>query len=106
MSLNVWLRLETGTPDRCHTSKFCCRHCYQLVFSTILLNAFVIIAVESRQRLQSTSNVLVAWLAGAGLLNGLVNKDIEIAIDLACIFSDGPYCGLEQEMGQSCVNEH
>ena len=66
------------------------------VLPTMLLNALVIVAVATRHRLQSTSNVLVACLAGADLLNGLVNQNIEIALELTRIFSDGPYCGLEK----------
>ena len=66
------------------------------VLLTILLNALVIVAVATRRQLQSTSNVLVAWLAGVDLLNGLVIQNIEIALDLTRILSDGPYCGLEK----------
>ena len=64
--------------------------------STILLNALVIVAVATRYRLQSTSNVLVAWLAGADLLNGLVIQNIGIAVELRRILSDGPFCSLEK----------
>ena len=63
---------------------------------TLLLNLLVIVAVATRHRLQSKSNVLVAWLAGADLLNGLVNQDIVIALQLTRIFSDGPFCSLEK----------
>ena len=66
------------------------------VLLTLLLNTLVIIAVATRHRLQSKSNVLVAWLAGADLLNGLVTQDIEIAINLTRIFSDGLFCNLEK----------
>ena len=66
------------------------------VLPTLLLNTLVIIAVATRHRLQSKSNVLVAWLAGADLLNGLVTQDIEIAVNLTRIFSDGPFCHLEK----------
>lgn len=66
------------------------------VLPTILLNALVIVAVATRRQLQSTSNVLVAWLAGVDLLNGLVIQNIEITLDLTRILSDGPYCGLEK----------
>ena len=62
---------------------------------TLLLNLLVIVAVATRHRLQSKSNVLVAWLAGADLLNGLVNQDIVIAVQLTRIFSDGPFCSME-----------
>ena len=66
------------------------------VLPTLLLNTLVIIAVATRHRLQSKSNVLVAWLAGADLLNGLVTQDIEIAVNLTRISSDGPFCNLEK----------
>ena len=46
--------------------------------------------------MQSKSNVLVAWLACADFLNGLVNQDIAIALQLARIFSDGPFRRLEK----------
>ena len=64
------------------------------IFPTILLNALVILAVATRHRLQSKSNVLVAWLTWTDLLNGLVNQSIEIAIELTRIFSQGPFCNL------------
>ena len=70
------------------------------VLPTILLNSLVIVVVTTRHRLQSNSNVLVAWLAGADLLNGLVNQDIVIAVQLRRIFSNGPFCSLEKA---SCV---
>ena len=66
------------------------------VFQTFLLNALVIIAVATRHRLQSNSNLLVAGLAGTDLLNGLVNQDIGIAVSLTRIFSDGPFCSMEK----------
>ena len=83
------------------------------VIPTMLLNALVIAAVATRHRLQSASNVLVAWLAGADLLYGLGLQNIEIALDPTRILSDGPYCGLKKAsfaaMGglgiQSCVNK-
>ena len=52
--------------------------------------------MATRHRGQSKSNVLVAWLACADFLNGLVNQDIAIALQLARIFSDGPFCSLEK----------
>ena len=66
------------------------------VLATLLLNMLVIIALATRHRLQSKSNVLVAWLAGADLLNGLVTQDIEIAKTLTRILSDGPFCNVEK----------
>ena len=66
------------------------------VLPTILLNALVIVAVAKRHRLQSKSNVLVAGLASADLLDGLVNQSIKIAVELMRIFSDGPFCSLEK----------
>ena len=66
------------------------------VLPTLLLNSLVIVAVATRHRLQSKSLVLVAWLAGADLLNGLANQVILISVQLARIFSDGPFCSLEK----------
>ena len=64
------------------------------ILPTFLLNALVIVAVATRHRLQSKSNVLVAGLAVTDLLNGLVNQGIEVAMELTRIFSDGPFCNL------------
>ena len=66
------------------------------VLPTFLLNALVIVAVATRHRLQSKSNMLVAGLAGTDLINELVNQDIEISIELTRIFSKGPFCSLEK----------
>ena len=63
---------------------------------TFLLNSLVIVAVATRHRLQSKSNVLVAWLAVTDLLSGLVNHTIAIWAELTRIFSDGPFCRLEK----------
>ena len=63
---------------------------------TFLLNTLVIVAVATRHRLQSKSNLLVACLAVVDLLNGLVNQGIAIWAELARIFSDGPFCRLEK----------
>ena len=66
------------------------------VLPTVLLNTLVIVAGATRHRLQSKSNVFVAWLAGADLLNGLVTQDVEVAKSLTRIFNDGPFCNLEK----------
>ena len=66
------------------------------VLPTFLLNALVIVAVATRHRLQSKSNVLVACLAVVDLLNGLVNQGIAIWAELSRMFSDGPFCRLEK----------
>ena len=66
------------------------------VLPTFLLTALVIVAVATRHRLQSQSNVLVVGLAITDLLNGLVNQGIAIAIELRRIFSDGPFRNLEK----------
>ena len=63
---------------------------------TLLLNLLVIVAVATRHRLQSKSNVLVACLAVVDLLNGLVNQGIAIWAELSRMFSDGPFCRLEK----------
>ena len=66
------------------------------VLPTILLNALVFVAVATRHRVRSKSNVLVAGLAGTDLVNGLVVQNIEIAVELSRILSNGPFCGLEK----------
>ena len=73
------------------------------VFPTFFLNALVIIAVATRHRLQSNSNLLVAGLAWTDLLNGLVNQNIGTAVTLTRIFSDGPFCSLEKASSVALV---
>ena len=63
---------------------------------TIVLNMLIILAVAARRRLQTNSNILVAWLAVLDLLSGLVVQPIFIAQELKRIFSHPPYCTLEK----------
>ena len=63
---------------------------------TILLNMLIILAVAARRRLQTNSNILVAWLAVLDLSSGLVVRPIFIAQELKRIFGHGPYCTLEK----------
>ena len=63
---------------------------------TILLNMLIILAVAARRRLQTNSNILVAWLVGLDLSSGLVVRPIFIAQELKRIFSHPPYCTLEK----------
>ena len=63
---------------------------------TIVLNLLIILAVAARRRLQTNSNILVAWLAGLDLSSGLVVRPIFIAQELKRIFSHPPYCTLEK----------
>ena len=62
----------------------------------IVLNMLIILAVAARRRLQTNSNILVAWLAGLDLSSGLVVRPIFIAQELKRIFSYPPYCTMEK----------
>ena len=66
-----------------------------LVLPTILLNALVVIAVATRHRLRTPSNILLASMAGTDLFTGLVVQPIAVAAHLKRILSDGPFCTLE-----------
>ena len=66
-----------------------------LVLPTILLNALVVIAVATRRRLRTPSNILLASMAGTDLFTGLIVQPIIIAVYIKRIFSDGPFCILE-----------
>ena len=63
---------------------------------TILLTMLIILAVAARRRLQTNSNILVAWLAVLDLSSGLVVRPIFLAQELKRIFSHPPYCTLEK----------
>lgn len=62
------------------------------VIPTITLNGLVIIAVATRHRLRSKSNMLLAFLAVTGLLLGLLSQPLRIALELKRIFNVGPFC--------------
>ena len=63
---------------------------------TILLNSLVIVAVATRRRLQTNSNILLACLAVTDLLTGLVVQPIRIAMEIKRIVGVGPFCGMEK----------
>ena len=63
---------------------------------TILLNWLVILAVATRRRLQSNSNILLACLASTDLLTGLVAQPIHIAVEVKRILGVGPFCSIEK----------
>ena len=66
-----------------------------LVLPTILLNVLVVIAVATRHRLRTPSNILLASMAGTNLFTGLIVQPIAVAVHLKRILSDGPFCILE-----------
>ena len=66
------------------------------VLPTILLNAMVILAVATRRRLRTNSNILVACLAGTDLLAGLVLFPIAIAVEVRRILGAGHFCTWEK----------
>ena len=65
------------------------------ILPTILLNALVVIAVATRHRLRTPSNILLASMAGTDLFTGLIVQPIAVAVHLKRILSDGPFCILE-----------
>ena len=64
------------------------------IIPTILLNALVIFVVATRRPLQTTSNILLACLAGTDLLAGLVVEPLVIAVNVQRIFGVQPFCAL------------
>ena len=66
-----------------------------LVLPTILLNALVVIAVATRQRLRTPSNILLTSMAGTDLFTGLIVQPIIIAVYVRRILSDSPFCILK-----------
>ena len=63
---------------------------------TILLNALVIFAVATRRRLRNNSTILLASLAGADLLTGLVVLPFAFALDLRRLLGFDSLCSLEK----------
>ena len=62
----------------------------------ILLNAFIIIAVRTKQRLQTMHNILLACLAGTDLMVGIAAQPVFIAQEIFLIASGSfsAYCKL------------
>ena len=65
------------------------------ILPTILLNALVVIAVATRHRLRTPSNILLASMAGTDLFTGLIVQSIAVTVHLKRILGDGPFCILE-----------
>ena len=63
---------------------------------TILLNALVIFAVATRQRLRNNSTIFLASLAGADLFTGLVALPFAFLIGLNQLLGFGSFCSLEK----------
>ena len=66
------------------------------IIPTILLNALVIFAVATRRRLRSNSTILLACLAGADLLTGLITLPFAFSLELKRLLNVGPFCHLEK----------
>ena len=62
------------------------------VLPTVLLNALVIFAVATRGQLRNESTILLACLAGADLLTGLLGQPIRIATEVQRILKKGTFC--------------
>ena len=76
------------------------------VLPTVLLNALVIFAVATRERLRNKSTILLACLAGADLLTGLVGQPIRIAVEVQRIFKKGTFCGALERVSFVSVGCH
>lgn len=63
---------------------------------TVLLNSLVIFAIVTRRRLQDNATILLACLAGADLLTGLVALPIAFSVELKRLLNVGPFCPLEK----------
>ena len=72
--------------------------CIDLIaaLSTILLNGLVIFAVATRRQLQNNSTILLASLAGADLLTGLVVLPFAFSLDLKRLLGFDSFCSLEK----------
>ena len=62
------------------------------VLPTVLSNALVIFAVATRRQLRNESTILLACLAGADLLTGLLGQPIRIATEEQRILKKGIFC--------------
>ena len=62
------------------------------VLPTVLSNALVIFAVATRGQLRNESTILLACLAGADLLTGLLGQPIRIATEVQRILKKGIFC--------------
>lgn len=63
---------------------------------TVLLNSLVIFAIVTRRRLRDNATILLACLAGADLLTGLVALPIAFSVELKRLLDVGPFCPLEK----------
>ena len=62
------------------------------VLPTVLSSALVISAVATRGQLRNESTILLACLAGADLLTGLLGQPIRIATEVQRILKKGTFC--------------
>ena len=69
---------------------------------TVLLNSLVIFAIVTRRRLQDNATILLACLAGADLLTGLVALPIAFSVELKRLLNVGPFCPLEKAYVAAC----
>ena len=73
------------------------------VLPTILLNVLTILALTTKERLQSTSHVLLASLAGIDLFGVVTAQSIGIAIETKRILGEGPFCDLQKAFTVICI---
>ena len=76
------------------------------VLPTVLLNALVIFAVAKREQLRNESTILLACLAGADLLTGLLGQPIRIAVEVQRLRKTGTFCGVLERVSILSLGWH
>ena len=76
------------------------------VLPTVLLNALVIFAVATRGQLRNKATILLACLAGADLLTGLLGQPIRIAVEVQRLRKIGIFCGALERVNMLSLGWH
>ena len=76
------------------------------VLPTVLLNALVIFAVATRGQLRNKATILLACLAGADLLTGLLGQPIRIAVEVQRLRKTGTFCGALERVSMLSLGWH
>ncbi|CAH3193581.1 unnamed protein product, partial [Porites evermanni] len=76
------------------------------VLPTVLLNALVIFAVATRGQLRNKATILLACLAGADLLTGLLGQPIRIATEVQRLRKTGTFCGVLERVSILSLGWH
>lgn len=93
-----WIRVAKGLTEETYGNLVAAVTFNSIVaVPTIFLNTVIILAVVSKERLQTASHILLASLAaGIDLFWGLVAQPIAISIQMKKILDKGPFCDLEK----------